>query len=164
MKLRDESLRAARSEARKEKYHGNWAPAKRLGPCGPASVGLATLVAETEPFRSAAPEKPGAHWKEGRLAHTAIVGAGGTQVHFINVYGWPLGTPDQWKNQNTLWKEIFSHVASLGDVPWVLAENWNATPDQLWAPALAPRASGWLPDVENRRPTCFPVKGDPTEM
>ena len=118
VKLRDESLRAARSEARKEKYHGNWAPAKRVGPCGPTSGGLATLVAETKPFRSVAPEKPGTHWREGRWTHTAI-GADGTQVHIINVYGWPLGTPDKWRNQNTLWKEMFSHVAGLGDVPWI---------------------------------------------
>ena len=58
---------------------------------------------------------------------------------------------------------MFGHVAGLGDVPWVVAGDWNATPDQLWAPALAPRASGWLPDVGGRRPTCFPVKGAPTE-
>ena len=30
-------------------------------------------------------------------------------------------------------------------------------------PALAPRTSGWLPDVGGRKPTCFPAKGEPTE-
>ena len=103
MKLKDDSVRAAKSEARRAKYHGNWAAAKRVGPCGPASWGLATLVCETRAFRSVVPERPGLHWKEGRWTHTAI-GAGGTQVHTINIYGWPLGTPDLWKNQNTLWK------------------------------------------------------------
>ena len=114
------------------------------------------------PLKSIAPEKLGPHWREGLWTHTAI-GAGGTQVHITNVYGWPPGTPDQWKNQNTLWKEMFNHIANLGDVPWGMAGNWNATPDQLWVPALAPRASGWLPDVRGRRPTCFPVKGAPME-
>ena len=76
--------------------------------------------------------------------------AGGTQLHVINVYGWPLGTPDLWKNQNALWKEMFCHVAGLGDVPWVMAGDWNATPDQIWVPALAPRAAGWLPDLGAR--------------
>ena len=28
---------------------------------------------------------------------------------------------------------------------------------------MAPRASGWLPDVGGRRPTCFPIQGTPTE-
>ena len=37
------------------------------------------------------------------------------------------------------------------------------TPDELWMPALAPRTSGWLPDVGGRRPTCLPVRGEPTE-
>ena len=96
------------------------------------------------------------------MTNTAI-GAGGTQVHVISVYGWLLGTPDQWKKQNTLWKDMFGHVAGLGDVPWVMAGDWSATPDQRWAPALAPRASGWLPNMGGRRPTCFPVKGAPTE-
>ena len=58
---------------------------------------------------------------------------------------------------------MFSHVAGLGDVPWVMAGDWNATPDELWVPALAPRSSGWLPDVGGRRPTCFPAEGEPTE-
>ena len=62
-----------------------------------------------------------------------------------------------------LWKDIFSHVAGLGDVPWVLAGDWHVTPDELWVPALAPRTSGWIPDVGGRRPTCFPAKGEPTE-
>ena len=84
-------------------------------------------------------------------------------MHVINVYGWPFGTPDLWKNQNALWKDMFCHVAGLGDVPWVMAGDWNATPDQLWVLALAPRAAGWLPDVGGRQPTCFPVKGEPTE-
>ena len=84
-------------------------------------------------------------------------------MHVINVYGWPLGTPDFWKNQNALWKEMFCHIAGLGDVPWIMAGDWNATPDQLRVPALAPRAAGWLPDVGGRQPTCFPVKGEPTE-
>ena len=44
-----------------------------------------------------------------------------------------------------------------------MAGDWNSTPEQLWAPAMAPRTSGWLPDVGGRRPTCFPVKGEPTE-
>ena len=162
VRLTGDSLRAARSEARGAKYHGNRAAAKRVGPCRPASGGLATLVCETRAFRSVAPEKPGPHWKEGRWTHKAI-GAGGTQVHVINVYGWPLGTPDLWKCQNTLWKEMFSHVAGLGDVPWVVAGDWNATPDQLWMPALALRTSGWLPDVGGRRPTCSPAQQEPTE-
>ena len=96
-------------------HHGNWAPAKRVGPCCPSSRGLATLANETKPFRAVAPERPGPHWKEGRWTHTAT-GACGTQVHVINVYGCPLGTPDQRKNQNTLWTEMFSHVAGLSDV------------------------------------------------
>ena len=29
---------------------------------------------------------------------STVVGAGGTQVHVLNVYGWPPGTPDLWKN------------------------------------------------------------------
>ena len=58
---------------------------------------------------------------------------------------------------------MFCHIAGLGDVPWVMAGDWNATPDQLWVPALAPRAAGWLPDVGGRQPTRFPVKGEPTE-
>ena len=58
---------------------------------------------------------------------------------------------------------MFSHVAGLGDVPWVMAGDWNAAPGQLWVPALAPRTSGWLPDVGGRMPTCFPVKKEPTE-
>lgn len=92
-RLRDDSLRAAESEARKAMYHGSWAPAKRIGPCGPASGGLATLVNETTPFRAVAPDRPGPHWKEGRWTHTAI-GAGGAQVHVINVHGWPLNASD----------------------------------------------------------------------
>ena len=152
VRLREDSLRAARSEARRAKYHGSWAPARRVGPCGPASGGLATLVSDNKAFRAVAPERPGPHWKDGRWTHTAI-GAGGTQVHVINVYGWPQGTPDHSKNQNTLWREMFGHVAGLGDVPWIMAGDWNATPEQVWAPALAPRTSGWLPDVGGRRPT-----------
>ena len=54
-------------------------------------------------------------------------------------------------------------MAGLGNVPWITAGDWNVTPDELWLPALAPRTSGWLPDVGSRRPTCFPVKGEPTE-
>ena len=144
VRLREDSIRAARSEAKRAKYHGTWAAAKRIGPCGPASGGLATL------------------WKEGRWTHTAI-GAGGTHFHVINfyMYGWPQGALDFWKKQNALWKEVFGHVAGLGDVPWVMAGDWNVTPDELWMPALAPRTSGWLPDVGGRRPTCFPVRGEP---
>ena len=162
VRLREDSLRAARSEAKKTKYHGTWAAANRIGPCGPASGGLATLVCETKAFRAIAPDSPGPHWKEGRWTHTAI-GAGGTHLHVINLYGWPQGTPDLWKNRNALWKEVFGHAAGLGDVPWVMAGDWNVTPDELWVPALAPRTSGWLPDVRGRRPTCFPVRGEPTE-
>ena len=53
----------------------------------------------------------------------------------INVYGCPQGALDLWKSQNTLWKEMFSHVAGLGDVPWAMAGDWNVTPDQLDARA-----------------------------
>ena len=162
VKLRCDSLRAVKSEAKRAKYHGTWATAKRIGPCGPASGGLATLVCETRAFRTVAPERPRPHGKNGRWTHTAI-GANGTQVHAINLYGWPQGMPDLWKNQNTLWRQIFSHVAGLGDVPWVMAGDWNVTPNELWVPALAPRTSGWLPDVGGRRPTCFPAQGEPTE-
>ena len=56
VRLREDSLRAARSEAKRAKYHGTWAAAKRIGPCGPASSGLATLVCETRAFRAVAPE------------------------------------------------------------------------------------------------------------
>ena len=101
VKLRDESLRAAKAEPRRHSYHGQWAPARRIGPCGPASGGLATLVCESRAFRSVTPERPGPNWNGGRWTHT-VIGAGGTQVHVINVYGWPLGTPDLWKNQNAL--------------------------------------------------------------
>ena len=160
--VREESLRAARAETRRHKYHGHWAAARRVGPCGPASGGLATLVCENRAYRSVAPEAPGLNWRDGRWTHT-VVDAGGTQLHVINVYGWPLGTQDLWKNQNALWKEMFCHAAGLGDVPWVMAGDWNATPDQIWVPALAPRAAGWLPDLGGRQPTCFPVKGEPTE-
>ena len=73
------------------------------------------------------------------------------------------GDANLWKSQNTLWKEMFIHVAGLGDVPCVMAGDWNATPDQLFMPALAPRTSGWLFDVGGRRPTSFPAKGGPTE-
>ena len=45
----------------------------------------------------------------------------------------------------------------------MMAGDWNATPDQIWVPALAPRAAGWLPDLGGKQPTCFPVKGEPTE-
>ena len=31
---------------------------------------------------------------------------------------------------------IFGHVAGLGDVPWVMAGDWNVTPEELWVPAL----------------------------
>ena len=68
--------------------NGTWAAAKRIGPCGPASGGLATLVCETRTFWAVAPDRPGPHWKEGRWTHTAI-GARGTHVHVINLYGWP---------------------------------------------------------------------------
>ena len=123
---------------------------------------MATLVCENRAFRSVAPECPGPNWSGERWTHT-VIGAGGTQVHVINIYDWPFGTPDLWKNQNALLKEMFCHVAGLGDVPWVMAGDWNATPDQLWVLALAPRAAGWLPDVGGRQPTCFSVKGEPTE-
>ena len=152
----------AKAESKRHSYHGQWAPAKRIGPCRPASGDLATLVCESRAFRSVTPERPGPNWSGRRWTHTAI-GAGGTQVHVINVYGWPLGTPDLWKNQNALWKEMFNHIAGLGDVPWIMAGDWNATPDQLWVPALAPRAAGCLPDIGGKQPTCFPVKGEPTE-
>ena len=160
--MKDDSFRAAKAETRRHKYHGQWAAARRIGPCGPASGGLATLVCESRAFRSVTPERPGPNWSEGRRTHT-VIGAGGTQVHAIKIYGWPPGTPDLWKNQNALWKEMFCHVAGLGDVPWVMVGDWNATPDQLWVPALAPRAAGWLPDVGGNQPTCFPVRGEPTE-
>ena len=75
---RGDSLRAARSEAKRAKYLGTWAAAKRIGPCGPASGGLATLVCETRAFRAIAPERPGPHWREIRWTHIAI-GAGGTR-------------------------------------------------------------------------------------
>jgi hypothetical protein len=119
-------------------------------------------MCENRAYRSVAPEAPGPNWKDGRWTHT-VLDAGGTQLHVINVYGWPLGTQDLWRNQNALWKEMFCHVAGLGDVPWVMAGDWNATPDQIWVPALAPRAAGWLPDLGGRQPTCFPVRGEPTE-
>ena len=97
VRLREDSLRAAKSEAKRAKYHGTWAAAKRTGQCGPASGGLATLVCETKAFRAVSPDSPGPQWKEGRWTHTAI-GAGGTHFHVINLYGWPQGTPDLWKN------------------------------------------------------------------
>ena len=93
VRLRDESFRAAKAESRKHSYHGQWAPARRIGPCGPASGGLATLVCESRAFRSVIPECPGPNWTGGRWIHT-VIGAGGTQVHVINVYGWPFGAPD----------------------------------------------------------------------
>ena len=162
VKLREDSCRAAKAHSRRHNYHGLWAPAKRIGPCGPASGGLATLVCENKAFRPVAPECSGPNWSGARWTDTAM-GAGGTQIHVINVYGWPLGTPDLWKNQNALWKKKFSHIAGLRNAPWIMAGDWNATPDQLWVPALAPRAAGWLPDIGSRQPTCFPVKGEPTE-
>ena len=146
VKLREDSLRATRSEAKMAKYHGTWAAAKRIWPCGPASSSLATLVCETMAFRAIAPDTPGPYWKAGRWTHTAI-GARGTHVHVINLYGWPQGTPDLWKNRSALWKAMFSHVLGLGDVPWIMAGDWNVTPNELWVPALAPRTSGWLPDI-----------------
>ena len=100
VRLRGDSLRAARSEAKRAKYHGTWAAAKRIGPCGPASGGLATLVYEMRAFRAVVPDRPGPHWKEGRWTHTAT-GAGGTHIRVVNLYGWPQGTLDLWKNQNT---------------------------------------------------------------
>ena len=90
VKLRGDSLRAAKSQAKRAKYHGAWAAARRIGPCGPASGGLATLVCET---KAIAPDRPGPHWKEGCWTPTAI-GAGGTHLHVINLYGWPQGMPD----------------------------------------------------------------------
>ena len=163
VRLRENSLRAAKAESRRHSYHGLWAPAKRIGACGPAPGSLATLVCENRAFRPVAPERPGPKWSGGRWTLPAI-GAGGTQIHVINFYGWPLRTPDLWKNQNALWEEMFSRIAGLGDVPWITAGDWNATPDQLWVPALAPRAAGWLPDVGSRQPTCFPVcRREPTE-
>ena len=36
-RVREDSLRAARAETRRHKYHGQWAAARRIGPCGPAS-------------------------------------------------------------------------------------------------------------------------------
>ena len=71
--------------------------------------------------------------------------------------------PNQQAKQNALWKEIFGHVAGLGDVPWVIAGDWSATPDQVWALALTPRTSGWLPDLGGRNPTHLPVVEEPTE-
>ena len=114
VRLRDEPLRAARAESKRHIYHGQRAPAKRIGPCGPASGGLATLVCESRAFRPVTPERPGLNWRGGRWTHTAI-GASGTQIHVINVYGWLFGTPDFWRNQNALWKEMFNHIAGLGD-------------------------------------------------
>ena len=37
VRLREETLRAARAESRRAKYHGTWAPAQRIGPTGPAA-------------------------------------------------------------------------------------------------------------------------------
>ena len=61
VKLREDPLRAAKSEAKRAKYHGTWAAAKRIGQCGPASGGLATLVCETRAFRTVAPDSPCPH-------------------------------------------------------------------------------------------------------
>eukprot|EP00972_Heterocapsa_arctica_P050005 7353534-Heterocapsa_arctica.AAC.1 len=57
------------------------------------SGGLATLVDSNRHIRRIPPAKPGPHWKEGRWQHTGIE-AGGTTIHVLNVYGWPLGTTD----------------------------------------------------------------------
>ena len=80
VRLRGDSLRAARSEAKRAKYHGTRATAKRIEQCGPASSGLATLVCETRAFRMVSPDSPRPQWKEGRWTHTAI-GAGGINFH-----------------------------------------------------------------------------------
>ena len=67
VRMKDDPLRAAKAEIRRHKYHGQWAAARRIGPCGPAFGGLATLVCESRAFRSVAPERPGPNWSGGAL-------------------------------------------------------------------------------------------------
>eukprot|EP00972_Heterocapsa_arctica_P077574 11442110-Heterocapsa_arctica.AAC.1 len=104
---------------------------------GAASGGLATLIDTNRHLRRITPAVQGPHWKEGRWQHTGVE-AGGTTIHFFNVYGWPQGTNDLPSRQKALWLKLFEQVASLGRAPWVIGGDWNIQPDQLWAQALAP--------------------------
>eukprot|EP00972_Heterocapsa_arctica_P014337 2109907-Heterocapsa_arctica.AAC.1 len=91
---------------------------------GAAPGGLATLIDTNRLLRRIQPPNPGPHWKEGRWQHTGIE-AGGTTIHVLNVYGWPLGTTDLPARQKALWLEIFEQVATLGGAPWVIRGDWN---------------------------------------
>eukprot|EP00972_Heterocapsa_arctica_P071192 10517019-Heterocapsa_arctica.AAC.1 len=84
---------------------------------GAASGGLATLIDTNRHLRRITPDVQGPHWKEGRRQHTGVE-AGGTTVHFFNVYGWPHGTTDLPARQKALWLEFFEQVAFLGRAPW----------------------------------------------
>jgi hypothetical protein len=159
-RLRGGAAHAARAEARKNGLQGGWTDAKRIGPFGPAPGGLATLVTSDRPFRIVELEAQGAHWKESSWSHLAVL-AGGACIHVINVYGWPQGSHDHHARQHSMWMELFAYLAGLGNAPWVAAGDWNAVPDEPWPMALGPRTAGFLPG--GRKPTCFPVQGEPTE-
>ena len=158
-----EHLRSARAEARRKEYWGRWTPANRLAARGAASGGLCTLMHNDRPFRPVEPVPAPPHWLEGRWAHVAAR-AGGTNIHIFNVYGWPTGTRDVEARQSALWLELFTQVAALGSAPWVIAGDWNATPDRVWAHVLSPRVGGFLPGPAVREPTCCPSQGAPSEL
>ena len=162
-RLEGPALRGARAEARRGGYWGRWTQASRLSRMGAASGGLSELCHVDRAWRKGGSGLNHPHALEGRWSHTVFL-AGGTQVHVFNVYGWPEGSPDRAARQGALWVEIFTEIAALGGAPWVAGGDWNATPDEVWPHVLNPRVGGVLPGPASRRPTCFPVSGEPREL
>ena len=161
-RLEAASLRAARAAAARAQYAGVWAEACRLSRFGAASGGLATLARGGRPWRKVRIGSGNHHQREGRWSH-AVVLAGGTAIHFFNVYGWPDGTQDRAARQAALWGELFPAIAQLGAAPWVAAGDWNARPEEVWPHVLDPRVGGLLAGPAARQETCYPAKGHPKE-
>ncbi len=162
-RLEAHGLRTARASAARSSYKGVWAQAVRHSRHGAASGGLATPTHADRPWRRVPAEPGQPHALEGRWSQ-AVVLAGGTAIHFFNVYGWPEGSPDRAARQAALWGELFPAIAQLGGAPWVVAGDWNAKPEDLWPHVLNPRVGGLLPGPAQRECTCFPVSGEPKEL
>ena len=156
---REDRLRGARAAARREAYWGHWTMARKTAAAG--SGGLATLSGAPRPYRAIKPEDPGPHWLEGRWSHTAVW-VDQEVLHVINVYGWPMGTPDHKARQAQMWAELFGYIAGLGRAPWIAAGDWNAEPQELWANVVVGRTGGVL--VGDGQPTCYPEKGAPRRL
>ena len=115
-----------------------------------AAGGVAVLARRGLPLRLVPPHDDAERmlWETGRWCHATIpYGSGRHLLHLMSVYGYTgSGKPDENRRNDDLLRDVLAVASTLGDVPIVVAGDFNTQPDHS-AILLAAYATGKWHDV-----------------